>query len=189
MRPALEEAELHDEAEAAGEAPRPAVSAEPDMRGHDWTSPPPKRRAIGWTMRISALAVAGVAMIGAVVALKGKMPGLPRQAPYIAAAQGPTKVAPPSDDTVSAPNEVGANLLKDNTQSTQVKVVASQEQPVDLNALASTAPSTGAPAAAPAPGAASVGSAPSWPLLKRPLSSPSPHPRRRPRHSFPTRSR
>ncbi len=161
LRPALEEAEFHGEPESA-EEPQPApatISAEPELRGHDGTGSPPKRRAIGWTMRISALAVAGAAMIGAVVALKGKVPGLPRQAPYIAATQGPTKVAPPSDDTVSAPNEVGANLLKDNTQSTHVKVVASEEQPVDLNALASTAPSSGAAATPPAPVASSAGSA------------------------------
>ena len=93
-------------------------------------------------MRVSALAVAGVAMIGAVVALKGKVPGLPQTNALHRRGPGPIKVAPPSDDTVSAPNEAGANLLKDNTQSNRVKVVASEEQPVDLNALASTAPSS-----------------------------------------------
>ncbi len=70
--------------------------------------------------------------------LKGGVPGLPKQPPYIAAAQGPTKVLPPSDDTVAAPNDAGANLLKDNTQPAHVKVVANEEQPVDLNALASS---------------------------------------------------
>ena len=39
---------------------------------------------------------------------QGRLPGLPKRPPYIAAAQGPTKVAPPSDDTVSAPNDAGA---------------------------------------------------------------------------------
>ena len=90
----------------------------------------------------------------------GGVPGLPKQPPDIAAAQGPTKVLPPSDETVSASNDAGATLLKDNTQSTQVKVVASEEQPVDLNALASSAaaPAPAAPAPA-APADASAGSA------------------------------
>ena len=36
--------------------------------------------------------------------------------PFIAAAQGPTKVAPPSDETVAASNDAGASLLKDNAK-------------------------------------------------------------------------
>ncbi len=43
---------------------------------------------------------------------------------------------PPSEETVAAPNDAGANLLKDSTQASHVKVVASEEQPVDLNAQA-----------------------------------------------------
>ncbi len=70
--------------------PLTAILTPPNMPR---TEPPAKSRAIGWTARISALAVAGVAMIGAVFALKGGVPGLPKQPPYIAAAQGPTKVA------------------------------------------------------------------------------------------------
>ena len=37
------------------------------------------------------------------------MPGLPKQPPFIAAAQGPTKVQPPSDETVASANDAGAN--------------------------------------------------------------------------------
>ncbi len=51
-------------------------------------------------------------MIGAVFALRGGVPGLPKQPPFIAAAQGPTKVQPPSEDTVGTANEPGANLLE-----------------------------------------------------------------------------
>jgi SPOR domain len=154
LKPALEEAaEFHDEGVAENEVPQALAYGVLDAHDHARTEP--KRRAIGWTTRISALAVAGVAMIGAVFALKGGVPGLPKQPPYIAAAQGPTKVAPPSDDTVSAPNDAGPSLLKDNTQSAHVKVVASQEQPVDLTALASTP----APAAPAPPADASGGTA------------------------------
>ena len=69
--------------------------------------------------RFPRLAIAGVAMIGAVFALKGGLPGMPKAPPFIAAADGPTKVQPPSDATVSTPTDAGANLLKDNTQASR----------------------------------------------------------------------
>ena len=67
-----------------------------------------------WKIAVSALALAGVAMIGAVFALRGGVPGLKKDAPFIAAAQGPTKVAPPSDQTVTTSSDAGATLLHDN---------------------------------------------------------------------------
>ena len=156
LRPALDDPEFHDEGQEPEEPPRPAAYVESEDTGHGFAPTQRKRRAFGWTMRVSALVVAGVAMIGTVVALRGQVPGLPRKPPYIAAAQGPVKVAPPSDDTVSAPNDVGSNLFKDNTQSAQVKVISSQEQPVDLNALASQTPAPGSSAALAAPGGSAV---------------------------------
>ncbi len=141
LRPALEEAEIHSETDDAETDSQTAGYVERDARAHDWTLPPRKRRSFGWTLRVSALAIAGVAMVGAVAAIRGKVPGLPRQAPYIAAAQGPVKVAPPNDNTISASNDVGASLLKDTPQPAPVKVVTSQEQPIDLNALAASTPS------------------------------------------------
>jgi hypothetical protein len=96
-----------------------------------------EKRPRGWTLTVSALALAGVAMIGGVFALKGRVPGLPTQPPFIAAAQGPTKVQPPSDETVATSNDAGASLLKDNAKPAAVKVVSSEEQPVDLTAQGS----------------------------------------------------
>ena len=82
-------------------------------------------------------------MIGGVVALKGGVPGLPKQAPFIAAAQGPTKVQPPSEDNVASSSDGGASLLKDSGKPAGVKVVTTEEQPVDLTAQASaTAPAS-----------------------------------------------
>jgi hypothetical protein len=78
-----------------------------------------------------------VAMIGAVFALRHGAPGFSTDPPFIAAAQGPTKVAPPSDQTVSTSSDAGATLLHDNGKPGAVKVVNSEEQPVDLNAQAS----------------------------------------------------
>lgn len=104
-------------------------------------APPPKARPRSgrWLLTVSGLAVAGVAMIGAVFALKGGMPGLPKTPPYIAAASGPTKVQPPTDATVGSASDAGANLLKDTTQAGKVNVVNNEEQPVDLSAQAASA--------------------------------------------------
>ena len=159
LRPALEEAEFPGETGPAAEVLQAEAHPEHEASDHDWTRPPPERRTFGWKARVSALAIAGVAMIGAVMALKGGVPGLPRQPPFIVAVEGPVKVAPPNDETVSAPNETGASLLRDNPKSTPVKVVTAEEQPVDLNALAATAPSAPSQPAQAAPADASSGSA------------------------------
>jgi SPOR domain len=87
-------------------------------------------------------------MIGGVFALRGGVPGLKKDAPFIAAAQGPTKVAPPSDQTVTTSSDAGATLLHDNGKPAAVKVVNSEEQPVDLNAQGSA--NNPPPASAPA---------------------------------------
>ena len=107
-------------------------------------------RPKGWMLKVSALALAGVAMIGAVFALKGGAPGLSREPPFIAAAQGPTKVQPPSDETVTASNDAGGSLLKDNAKPGSVKVISSEEQPVDLSAEASIGNASAARANPPA---------------------------------------
>jgi hypothetical protein len=101
---------------------------------------PEPRRSRRWLATVSVLAIAGVAMIGAVFALKGGLPGIAKAPPFIAAAVGPTKVQPPSDATVSTSSDAGASLLKDNTQANHVNVVNSEEQPVDLNAQTSQPP-------------------------------------------------
>jgi SPOR domain len=116
-----------------------------------------------WKLAVSALALAGLAMIGAVFALKGRVPGLPKDPPFIAAAQGPTKVQPPSDQTVTASNDSGVSVLKDNGKPGSVKILNSEEQPVDLNAQAPTETPPPAPPNPPAaadqpkpPGSAAV---------------------------------
>jgi SPOR domain len=120
--------EAHQNPEA--DAARPYVASGPSDGG----------RSGSWKLKASALAVVGVAMIGAVFALRGGVPGIAKQAPFIAAAQGPTKVQPPREDSVASANDAGANLLKDGAQAASVKVVASEEQPIDLNAQGSGAP-------------------------------------------------
>jgi hypothetical protein len=139
LRPTLDD-EVEELAPGASEADRAARrDYEFDARNSDSASAPDQgeeRRPMRWKLAVSALALAGVAMIGGVFALRGGMPGLKKDAPFIAAAQGPTKVAPPSDQTVTTSSDAGATLLHDTGKPASVKVVNSEEQPVDLNAQA-----------------------------------------------------
>jgi hypothetical protein len=149
LRPTLDD-EVEELAPGASEADRAARrDYEFDARHSDSASVADSgedRRPMRWKLAVSALALAGVAMIGGVFALRGGMPGLKKDAPFIAAAQGPTKVAPPSDQTVTASSDAGATLLHDTGKPASVKVVNSEEQPVDLNAQAA-ANNPAAPAA------------------------------------------
>jgi hypothetical protein len=152
LRPAIDEAD--DFVPAASEADREA------REDYGFDAPPPhdaaaaqqvaERRPKGWTLTVSALALAGVAMIGVVFALKGGVPGVSKAPPFIAAAQGPTKVQPPSDETVQASNDAGSSLLKDDPKPASINVVSSEEQPVDLSAQASVGNAPQAPANPPA---------------------------------------
>ena len=181
LRPAFDEG--HDDpGEAAVEAAPDEGPEVEDFHGDEFRAVEPyrERRSARLMLTASALAVAGVAMIGAVVYLKGGVPGLAKQPPYIAAAQGPTKVLPPSDDTVAAPNEARANFLKDKTQPAHVKVVANEEQPVDLTTLASSkAPAEAARAPADAPAVKAMVDTPvvATPAPPPPVASQFPEPK------------
>jgi hypothetical protein len=141
------------------------------------------RRPGRWKLTVSALALAGLAMIAAVLALKGRVPGLPKDPPFIAAAQGPTKVQPPSDETVTASNDTSTSVLKDNAKAGAVKVVNSEEQPVDLTAEAppdkplfpqtNTSPAADQPKIAPSASTATpVAATINTPLVPTPAPSP-----------------
>ena len=153
LRPTLDD-EVEELAPGASEADRAARrDYEFDAHHSDGASaadPGEERRPMRWKIAVSALALAGVAMIGGVFALKHGAPGFSKDPPFIAAAQGPTKVAPPSDQTVSTSSDAGATLLHDNGKPGPVKVVNSEEQPVDLNAQASV--NNPPPASAPSAG-------------------------------------
>ena len=139
LRPTIDD-EVEELAPGASEADRAArQDYEFDAHRSEDASEAEERRPMRWKLAVSGLAVAGVAMIGAVFALKGAVPGLPKTPPFIAAAQGPVKVAPPSSETAAASNDPGASLLNDNAKPGPVKVVNSEEQPIDLTAQASLA--------------------------------------------------
>ena len=96
LRPAIDEVE--DLVPAASEADRDArqdyeFDAPPlTPMPPTWLRRPRRGRPKGWMLKVSALALAGIVMIGAVFWLKGERAGPPRkQPPFIAAAQGPTE--------------------------------------------------------------------------------------------------
>ena len=95
------------------------------------------RRSGAWTFKISALVLAGAAVIGSIFWLKRVEPGLPKAPPFVATAQGPTTVQPRSDLTVATSSDAGVTPLRDITQPAQVKIVTPEERPIDLNARAS----------------------------------------------------
>ena len=112
----------------------------------------PERDSGGWKHKASALG--GVAIAGAaranlpaivcgaailseailVVAIVGALltPGPPPAPPTIAAVPGPINAQAPSDETVATSGDAGATLLKESTQPAPVKVLRSEQQPIDL---------------------------------------------------------
>jgi SPOR domain len=153
LRPTIDETEVPVPSESDRAALRDYEfeSAHPHPHDRQETGQVGDGRARRWKLTVSALALAGLAMIGAVFALKGRVPGLPKDPPFIAAAQGPTKVLPPTDETVTTSNDsAGASLLKDNAKPGPVKIVDSEEQPVDLSAQAQPESPPPAPANPPA---------------------------------------
>ena len=112
LRPTLDD-EVEELAPGASEADREARrDYEFDPHHSDAASAAgEERRPTRWKLAVSALALAGIAMIGGVFALRHGGAGFSKDAPFIAAAQGPTKVAPPSDQTVTTSSDAGATLL------------------------------------------------------------------------------
>jgi len=172
LRPALDEPEHGDHEQDASALQVEGDEPTLELDAERVAAPPPSRHSARWLVTVSALALAGVAMIGGVFALKGRLPGIVKEPPFIAAAVGPTKVQPPSDATVAAPNDLSANLLKEDTQASRVKVVSNEEQPVDLN-VQTAPPLSPAPQPAPAPSPAPA-FAPPPPLAPAAASSINP---------------
>jgi hypothetical protein len=129
-------------------------------------APSASRRSGRVLATMGILVVVGAAgLVGAWV-VKGA-PGLPKTPPLIMAADGPTKIQPPTDDTIASPSDSASVLLKDQKGKPEpVKLVSSQEQPVDLAQQAKVqpvpapAPVVAAVMAAAPPAASSATSAP-----------------------------
>jgi hypothetical protein len=122
-------------------------------------TPRPRRKV--WAMSVLVL-IGAVGATGAWFYRGGAVPGLgSRTPPFIMAASGPTKVQPPSQDTVSSPNDVASLLGKEQPiKPAAATITSSQEQPVDLNERAKAQASAEAHAAAPPPSPPTIAAAP-----------------------------
>jgi hypothetical protein len=142
-------------------------------------APPRRRRS---SLVPSILVIIGVAGLMGAWAYRGA-PGLPKAPPLIMAADGPTKVQAPTPADSSAKSDNASILLKDAQQvSSSVKVVTSEEQPVDLQQQANVtpAPAVAAPSAPAADASAPAQAAPA-PIAIAPAPPPSqlfPEPKR-----------
>ncbi len=148
-----QEAPAQEFATPGDAAPSDAVQDEALEPAEDSTTPPPRRSGrIKLTMGV--LIGLGAAGLVAAWAVKGA-PGLPKTPPIILAADGPTKVQPPSQETVASPSDSASVLLKDQTSKPgPVNVVTSEEQPVDLQQQTAPPPATRSIAPAPSDAAA-----------------------------------
>jgi len=145
----------HDEAPIQHFEP-PPVDAAPisgvRQNATEWEAEaPPPRRSGRAKLAVGVLVGLGAAGLVGAWAVKGA-PGLPKTPPVILAVDGPTKVQPPSQDTVASPNDSVSTLLKDQTnKSAAVKLVSNEEQPVDLQQQTPAAAATDAATPAPTP--------------------------------------
>lgn len=135
LRPAFAETET----DYAEEAPPPQEPA--------FAEQAPARSSHGWRFKVTGMIVVGVALLAVAAALKHGVPGLPKAPPFIAADDAPTKVQPPNEANVQSNGDIAALLMKDSATPTPVKVVNTEEQPVDLRTQ--TQPPTPAPSGPP----------------------------------------
>ncbi len=128
--------------------PAPSESVQDEALESAADASPPPRRSGRVKLTMGVLIGLGAAGLVAAWAVKGA-PGLPKTPPVILAVDGPTKVQPPTQDTIASPNDSASILLKDQTSKPgPVKLVSNEEQPVDLQQEAPTATT---PSAATAP--------------------------------------
>ena len=139
-----------------------------DPYSHD----PKQGRSGSWKLKVSALALAGLAIIGAVFALKGGVPSLPKAASFIVEAQGPAKMQPPSDRTVATSSDTGAIIPKQGIQEARDEVL-SPGQPKGLNAEVSeeSTPSVDFGSATAGPAQPTIGASGGTPM-PAPVSTP-----------------
>ncbi|MGD0721446.1 MAG: SPOR domain-containing protein [Roseiarcus sp.] len=110
--------------------PAPALDARRSAAGAEpATSAPRRRRRSALTMGV--LVAVGAAGLVGVWVVKGE-PGLPRSPALILAADGPTKVKPPSEDGVASTDDASALLRDQSGKSDPITIVSHQEQPNDL---------------------------------------------------------
>src|SRR5579872_3843933 len=176
--------DFNAEPAASPAEPPPLLAEPPPYAEHPATPPPLLRAPVGGSRGeeparrkvwpVAALVVIGVAGGAGAWAYRGGVPGLVAKAPpLIMAAAGPTKVQPPSQATVSSPNDIASLIAKDEqNRAGPGKIVSSEEQPVDLNERAKVQAAAEARAAAPPPSPPTIAAAPMV-VVAAPSSAPS----------------
>jgi hypothetical protein len=107
----------------------------PDTPPPPFVAQPPSRPRRSRALPMAAIVVIGAGCAaGAWAYRSGAVPGLAsRVPPLIMAATGPTKVQPPSEETVASSDDVPSLVTKDQGKSGPVSLVSKEEQPVDLD--------------------------------------------------------
>ena len=95
------------------------------------------RRSGAWTFRVSALALAAAAAVGAIFWLEQIKSEPPKAPPLLSAAQSPAMAPPRANPSVATSSEAGATPPKDMTQPAEGKAVSPEQRPIDPNARAS----------------------------------------------------
>jgi SPOR domain len=133
LESALAEGSSHATAPDEPAAPSPPAGNRP-LAPQDIEGAGGRSRGAMWT--IALLLVIGAAGAAGAWVYHIGVPGLEAKLPpLIMAAEGPTKVQPPSQETVSSPNDMTSLLAKDQQgKGAPVNVVSNAEQPVDLAA-------------------------------------------------------
>ena len=116
------------------EAPQPFEFGDPPLHAPEPAGFATKPRSGVRSLKASALALAGAALIGAGLGVKTGMPKAPS---FVAAPQGPATAAQPSHDIVAASTVADATPLKDTAQPAPAKTVGSDESPTELGARVS----------------------------------------------------
>jgi len=142
LRPALDAEDfeaLAFEPRSPAASPEIAAPAAPPFEASPAARSPRPRN---WGLKVGGLLAAAAVMAGAVVVFKVGGHSRSGAPPLILASTAPTKVAPPSDDTVRTDNESGSLLTHDTAQAkaTPPKLVDTPEAPVDLSARSPATP-------------------------------------------------
>jgi hypothetical protein len=129
----MTDASLRGSLEDIGHAQYENAEASPQgISAPSQARPAPPRRSRRVALTMGALVLVGAGGLAAAWVVKGA-PGLPKNPPVIMAADGPTKIQPPTQDTIASPSDSASVLLKDQKgKSDPIKLVSSEEQPVDL---------------------------------------------------------
>ena len=125
--------EPQDTAVVAVEPPEPRKSGVSSSNNSNGIALAATRRSGAWTLGVSALVLAGVALIAATYGLEQIMFKPP---PLTAAAENPTPVQPDRDPSIAASNDPQAIAPRDITQPAEGKTVSPEQRPIDPNARA-----------------------------------------------------